>query len=52
MSARRFDSTAIQAQAAKIHGRFVDIEGVMTDCRLCLMPDGEEINIFAAQGLG
>jgi len=59
-AARKLDSTAIQARAAKIRCLFLDIDGVMTDCKLYLTPDGEEIKavnvraalILAAQGLG
>jgi len=37
------DSTGIQARAAKIRCLFLDIDGVMTDCKLYLTPDGEEL---------
>lgn len=37
------DSTEIQARAAKIRCLFLDIDGVMTDCKLYLTPDGEEL---------
>lgn len=37
------DSTEIQARAAKIRCLFLDIDGVMTDCKLYLTSDGEEI---------
>ena len=36
-------STEIQARAAKIRCLFLDIDGVMTDCKLYLTPDGEEL---------
>lgn len=37
------DSTEIQARAAKIRCLFLDIDGVMTDCKLYLTADGEEM---------
>ena len=37
------DSTEIQARAAKIRCLFLDIDGVMTDCKLYLTPDGKEL---------
>lgn len=33
----------IQQRAAKIRCLFLDIDGVMTDCKLYLTPDGEEL---------
>ena len=36
-------STDIQARAARIRCLFLDIDGVMTDCKLYLTPDGEEL---------
>lgn len=49
MSARQLDSTAIQARAAKIRCRFLDIDGVMSDCKPYLTTDGEEIKAFNAR---
>ena len=43
MTNMALDSTEIQARAAKIRCLFLDIDGVMTDCKLYLTPDGEEI---------
>lgn len=43
MAPAALDSTEIQARAAKIRCVFLDIDGVMTDCKLYLTPDGEEI---------
>lgn len=37
------DSTGVQARAAKIRCLFLDIDGVMTDCKLYLTADGEEM---------
>lgn len=37
------DSAEIQRRAAKIRCLFLDIDGVMTDCKLYLTPDGEEL---------
>lgn len=42
MSAQ-LDSAEIQRRAAKIRCLFLDIDGVMTDCKLYLTPDGEEL---------
>lgn len=33
----------VQARASKIRCLFLDIDGVMTDCKLYLTPDGEEL---------
>lgn len=43
MSVGQLDSTDIQARAAKIRCLFLDIDGVMTDCKLYLTPDGQEM---------
>ncbi|MGQ0700064.1 MAG: KdsC family phosphatase [Panacagrimonas sp.] len=37
------DSTEVQRRAATIRALFLDIDGVMTDCKLYLTPDGEEL---------
>ena len=37
------DSTEVQRRASKIRCLFLDIDGVMTDCKLYLTPDGEEL---------
>ena len=37
------DSTEVQRRAAKIRCLFLDIDGVMTDCKLYLTPDGQEL---------
>lgn len=36
-------SARIKARARKIRCLFIDIDGVMTDCKLYLTPDGEEL---------
>jgi 3-deoxy-D-manno-octulosonate 8-phosphate phosphatase KdsC-like HAD superfamily phosphatase len=36
VNARVIDSTEIQARAAKIRCLFLDIDGVMTDCKLAV----------------
>lgn len=36
-------SAEVQQRAAKIRCLFLDIDGVMTDCKLYLTPDGEEL---------
>jgi 3-deoxy-D-manno-octulosonate 8-phosphate phosphatase (KDO 8-P phosphatase) len=36
------DSADVQRRAANIRCLFLDIDGVMTDCRLYLTPDDEE----------
>lgn len=42
MSAQ-LDTAEIQRRAARIRCLFLDIDGVMTDCKLYLTPDGEEL---------
>ncbi|MGQ0501226.1 MAG: KdsC family phosphatase [Panacagrimonas sp.] len=37
------DSTEVQRRAANIRCLFLDIDGVMTDCKLYLTPEGEEL---------
>lgn len=37
------DAAEIQRRAAKIRCLFLDIDGVMTDCKLYLTPQGEEL---------
>lgn len=37
------DAAEVQRRAAKIKCLFLDIDGVMTDCKLYLTPDGEEL---------
>lgn len=37
------DAAEVQRRAAKIRCLFLDIDGVMTDCKLYLTPDGEEL---------
>lgn len=37
------DSTEVQRRAGRIRCLFLDIDGVMTDCKLYLMPDGQEL---------
>lgn len=37
------DAAEVQRRAAKIKCVFLDIDGVMTDCKLYLTPDGEEL---------
>ena len=43
MSAALTETADIQQRAAKIRCLFLDIDGVMTDCKLYLTADGEEI---------
>jgi 3-deoxy-D-manno-octulosonate 8-phosphate phosphatase (KDO 8-P phosphatase) len=38
-----FGSAEVQRRAARIRCLFLDIDGVMTDCKLYLTPDGEEL---------
>ncbi len=43
----------VRRRAAKIRCLFLDIDGVMTDCKLYLMPDGEELKaVNVRDGLG
>ncbi len=42
MSAQ-LDAAEVQRRAANIKCLFLDIDGVMTDCKLYLTPDGEEL---------
>lgn len=39
----RLDASEVQRRAAAIRCLFLDIDGVMTDCKLYLTPDGEEL---------
>lgn len=48
-----FDDDPIQHRASKIRCLFLDIDGVMTDCRLYLGPDGLELkSVHVRDGLG
>jgi len=43
----------VKRRAAKIRCLFLDIDGVMTDCKLYLTPDGEELKaVNVKDGLG
>lgn len=37
------DAAEVQQRAARIRCLFLDIDGVMTDCKLYLTPDGQEL---------
>ncbi len=41
--ARRLSAAALRQRAKKVGCLFLDIDGVMTDCKLYLTPDGEEL---------
>lgn len=43
MKARKLGAAALKARARKIRCLFLDIDGVMTDCKLYLTPSGEEL---------
>lgn len=46
-------SEAVAARAARIRCLFLDIDGVLTDCRLWLAPDGTELKaVHVRDGLG
>lgn len=49
----KLDSAAIQRRAANIRCLILDIDGVMTDCKLYLAPDGSELKaVNVRDGLG
>ena len=54
MKSRARDSAAaLRRRAKKIRCLFLDIDGVMTDCKLYLTPDGEELKaVNVKDGLG
>lgn len=50
---QRLNTRQIQRRAKKIRCLFLDIDGVMTDCKLYLTPDGEELkSVNVKDGLG
>jgi 3-deoxy-D-manno-octulosonate 8-phosphate phosphatase (KDO 8-P phosphatase) len=51
--ARDSSAAALRRRARKIQCLFLDIDGVMTDCKLYLTPDGEELKaVNVKDGLG
>jgi 3-deoxy-D-manno-octulosonate 8-phosphate phosphatase (KDO 8-P phosphatase) len=50
---KKAGSARVLKRAAKIRCLFLDIDGVMTDCKLYLTPDGEELKaVNVKDGLG
>ncbi|MBI2382793.1 MAG: HAD hydrolase family protein [Gammaproteobacteria bacterium] len=51
--AARLSPAALRARARRIRCVFLDIDGVMTDCKLYLGPDGQELKaVNVKDGLG